>query len=157
MFDALDADSDGEITTAELRKAVAALRTLDRDEDGVITREEAGVRGGRGGPGDPGQMVDRWMEMDADGDGQITPDELGEMPEFVARQMMQADTDGDGALSRDELTTAAEEMAQRFGGGGRGGPGGGFGGGGFGGGGPDPARIIAVQGDRTGSTSIPDR
>jgi hypothetical protein len=37
---ALDADRDGELSAEEISQAVAALKKLDRNEDGVIDREE---------------------------------------------------------------------------------------------------------------------
>ena len=49
---ALDADGDGEISAAEMANAVAALKELDKNGDGKLTREEfAAPRQGRGGPG----------------------------------------------------------------------------------------------------------
>jgi Ca2+-binding EF-hand superfamily protein len=140
LFSTLDADSDGTISQTELRRAVASLTKLDQDGDKSISAEEAGVRGG--GPfGDPARMVERWLENDADGDGQLSEDEL---PGFMAQMMGQADTNGDGALDRAELTAAAEQFGRRFGGGGFGGPGGGFGGPGA-----DP-RAMVQQFDRNG-------
>ena len=58
---ALDKDKDGEISAGEIEDAVAALKTLDKNEDGKLTRDEfmprgfaqRGQRGG--GPGEPGQ------------------------------------------------------------------------------------------------------
>lgn len=56
---ALDANHDGVIDTTEIANAVAALKSLDRNGDGQLTKEEiqpARPEGGRGpgGPGGPG-------------------------------------------------------------------------------------------------------
>jgi caffeoyl-CoA O-methyltransferase len=50
---ALDADDDGTISAAEIQGAQAALKKLDRDNDGQLSREEIGFGRGRfgGGPG----------------------------------------------------------------------------------------------------------
>jgi Ca2+-binding EF-hand superfamily protein len=137
MFEALDANKDGEISEAELKKAVTALKKLDADSDGKITLAEASGPGGPGGMGDPSQMVERWMENDQNGDGKLTSDEV---PEFMGRMLQNADENGDGALDKAELTKAAEGFRERFGGGRFGGGPGGGPGFGPGGGGPDPAQ-----------------
>jgi Ca2+-binding EF-hand superfamily protein len=132
LFEALDVDGDGMITARELRQAVKNLKELDEDGDGNISLEEVSPRGGFGGRGgDPQAMVDRMMENDTNGDGELSQDEI---PEFLARMLTGADTDASGTISRDELQKAMQNF--RGGpGGGFGGPGGGFGGpgGGFGG------------------------
>ena len=53
---ALDANSDGVIDEKEIANAPAALKKLDKDGDGKLSREEyMGMRpGGQGGPGGPG-------------------------------------------------------------------------------------------------------
>ena len=53
LMDALDANKDGKISTAEIENAVTALKTLDKDEDGKLSSKEIGwppafVRGGTG-------------------------------------------------------------------------------------------------------------
>jgi len=52
---ALDADKNGEISAAEIAGAAVALKTLDKNEDGKLAREEMRPtmppRGGRGGSG----------------------------------------------------------------------------------------------------------
>lgn len=125
IFEVLDVDGDGMISARELRQAVRNLKELDEDGDGNISLEEASGMRGPGGFGDPEAMIDRMMENDANGDGELTPDEI---PEFLARMLTGADTDASGSISREELRQAMQNM--------RGGPGGGFGGpgGGFGGG-----------------------
>jgi Ca2+-binding EF-hand superfamily protein len=147
LFESLDADGDGMINARELRQAVRVIKELDEDGDGLISAEEFSPRG-PGGPGgfggrggDPEGMIDRIMEGDANGDGQLTEDEVDER---MARMLTGADTDGDGAYSRAEIAQAMQTMRENFGRGG-GGPGGfgggggnfGGGGGGFGGGGGD--------------------
>ena len=53
---ALDANHDGVIDADEIANASAALKKLDKNGDGKLTREEyMGPRpGGQGGPGGPG-------------------------------------------------------------------------------------------------------
>src|SRR5205085_5448904 len=61
LIRALDTDGDGEISAAEIEKAVTALKALDRNNDGKLTEDELrpppGLGGGdpgrRGGPGGP--------------------------------------------------------------------------------------------------------
>ncbi len=57
---ALDADQDGEVSAAEIENAVAALKTLDKNNDGKLSSEELrpqfGFPGGRVGPGGPGDF-----------------------------------------------------------------------------------------------------
>ncbi len=56
LVTALDADGNGEISAAEITGAAKALKKLDEDKDGKLSREEFGPRFGRGRPGGrPGQ------------------------------------------------------------------------------------------------------
>src|SRR4051794_40493325 len=80
---ALDADGDGELSAKEIDNAAAALRTLDKNKDGKLTRDEllpASREGGAGGPGgsNPEELVARMMAFDKDGDGKLSKDELPE-------------------------------------------------------------------------------
>ena len=153
LITALDADEDGEISAEEIKNAAQALKKLDKNDDGKLTREEFmpprpgpgfGPRGegggpggpggpggfgrpgpggpggfgqrGPGGPGGPGQrgpgpnFVERIMQLDEDGDGKVTKEEL---PERMQRILERADTNVDGAIDREE----AEKMAEGFAGG----------------------------------------
>ena len=53
----LDADQDLEISSEEMKNAPTALLSLDRNKDGVLSRDElpatGRATGGRGGPGGP--------------------------------------------------------------------------------------------------------
>jgi Ca2+-binding EF-hand superfamily protein len=141
LFEAIDANGDGSINNAELRKAIAAIKKLDADGDGNITLAEASPQGGPGGRGgfgggpfggggDPAQMVDGMIQnLDRNRDGQIGLDEVDERS--LAMLSRFRDVNGDGALNRQELIAGMEQMRQQFGGGGGGGFGRGGGGGGF--------------------------
>jgi len=54
IIGALDADQDGKISAQEIQGAAEALKSLDQDGDGVLSRNELrpqrGPRGGQGGP-----------------------------------------------------------------------------------------------------------
>jgi len=116
---AIDADRDGEFSAEEIKNAAAALKTLDKNNDGKLDRTELrppgrGVGGpGAGGPG--GNFGDRIMAMDANKDGKVTKDEL---PERMQRILQRADTNKDGGIDKAE----ADALSAQFGGRGQGRP-----------------------------------
>jgi len=110
MFQAIDADGDGVITTREMRKAVAALKQLDADGDGNLTLDEISPRGGPGG--DPTAFLDSIFQGDRNGDGVLASNEISER---FAPMLQGADTNGDGTLDRAEVTAAMENARGRFG------------------------------------------
>jgi Ca2+-binding EF-hand superfamily protein len=143
---AIDADGDGEISSAEIEKSVAALKTLDKNNDGKLTLDELrpanGPGQGRGGPfgegprgagegpgpGGPGaggaDAVARLMTFDKNGDGKL---DAAELPERMQNIMARADADKDGVLTATELEQLNAAANNRRGGGGfgeRGGRGG---------------------------------
>jgi polyisoprenoid-binding protein YceI len=75
---------------------------------------QAAGRGGRGG-GRRGNPLDRFKEMDKNGDGKLAGDEI---PERMKNFIGNIDSDGDGAVTQEEMKSAMEKM--RGGGGGRG-------------------------------------
>ena len=136
---ALDANRDGEISAEEIENAAAALKKLDKNGDGKLTRAElrpAGApefggpgRGGfgqGGGPGGPGAagFVERLMGFDADKDGKVTKQEL---PERMQRIFERGDLNRDAAIDKEEAEKLASQFGQARGarGGGAGGTGGG--------------------------------
>lgn len=139
LFAAIDADEDGALSAAEIEKAVAAIKSLDTDGDGSVSAEEVRPQfGGRGGPGGPpgggpprgegGQggrpdMKARMLEMDADGDGKLSKEELGDRAD---RMLGFGDTNDDGFIDNAEMDKMAERVRGGRPGGGRpGGEGGG--------------------------------
>ncbi len=78
--------------------------------------------GMRGGQVDPAQMVERLMNMDQNGDGKLSRDEMP--PMLVERIFERADTNKDGFVERTELEVIAREGGALRGMGGQGGQGG---------------------------------
>lgn len=164
ILNAVDVNQDGVLSAKEIANAPAQLRKLDRDGDGQLSREEAGIqmgfgRGGRGGGRGPGgegrggrggeeggdeapaaapsaeELTATLMAFDANHDGQL---EKSEVPERMQGLFERGDTNRDGILTRDEIAKLAEANRQQAGGGGRGfGEGRGPGGEGRGPGGPN--------------------
>jgi Ca2+-binding EF-hand superfamily protein len=109
---ALDADDDGEISAKEIDNAPAALRTLDRNKDGKLTRDEfLSPFRGEGGPAgpNPAEVVARMMAFDKDGDGKLSKDEL---PERMRGLLERADANKDGFVDKDELTKHAQQAGR---------------------------------------------
>ena len=150
VLKALDADGDGELSSAEIDNAVAALRTLDTDKSGGLSSEEMmpdfaamrgqGRRGGGEGRGGRGGGEGRGGRGGGEGRGGGGNRDGGSF----AERMLENDADGDGKISKAEapermqgffdnldsdsdgfVTTAElEEMSKRWRGGGGGGRGG---------------------------------
>lgn len=132
---ALDTDKDGELSAEEISNAATALKTLDKNNDGKLTRDEmrpprgqgrpgeagpGGRPGEAGGPGRPGRggprgfdFAARFEQFDKNGDGKLTKEEL---PERMQRILERADSNSDGALDKDELKAMAERFKNREGG-----------------------------------------
>ena len=114
-FAAIDADKNGQITTAEM-DAFKAVRVaeLDSDKDGFVSAEEMAA-----------DMIARMtyrietmarhrlVDQDKDGDGKVS---LAEMAEGSGegRMFARADANGDGALSAEEVATVRAHMEDRM-------------------------------------------
>jgi Ca2+-binding EF-hand superfamily protein len=120
---ALDANGDGELSAKEIDNAAVALRALDKNKDGKLTRGEyLGAPRGFGQAGtDPTEMVTRMMTYDKNGDGKLSKEEL---PERIQGLIQRADLNKDGFVDKEELTRLVREQGGRGRGAGMGGPGG---------------------------------
>ncbi|MDV7144229.1 EF-hand domain-containing protein [Tropicimonas sp. TH_r6] len=76
---------------------------------GLLVTTSAQARGFDGARMGPMMDPPSFAELDADGDGKVTTEELKAFAETAATKRFQdADTDGDGKLSAEEMTAAAE-------------------------------------------------
>jgi Ca2+-binding EF-hand superfamily protein len=110
MFDAIDTNTDGKITQDELAAHRAAeFAAADTNSDGALSAEElqahmmaqmAARRSAR--------MIEN---MDDDGNGTLSAEEMGEGP--MAEHFARIDTDNDGAISKEEAEAVAERMGKR--------------------------------------------
>jgi collagen type III alpha len=136
---ALDENADGELSTSEIEGASAALKSLDKNNDGRLDGEELRPRGrgrgegsgpgdapeggpgpGPGGPGgDPGAFMERLKQADSNGDGKISKDEA---PERLKNNFDRLDGNGDGFIDEQEMRTMSDRRGGRRGPGGPDGP-----------------------------------
>ncbi len=118
---ALDTDKDGVISSTEIEGSVSALKTLDKNGDGELTRDELRPRGPRPeGPPD-GEFGRRRRPGGEEGRGRRGrgprgrdggPGEFGPpSPERFINRVMESDEDGDGKISKEE---ASERLSQMF-------------------------------------------
>ena len=123
LLAALDSDGDGKLSSNELDRAVAVLRSLDEDKDGTVSGPEMGIRPGGGGPGRRGPTAPPFDQWDANGDGKVSREEA---PERAHERWNRMDRNGDGFIDQkeqEEVQAMFRRMRERGGpqtGGGRG-------------------------------------
>jgi len=106
---ALDADMDGVISAKEIDNAVAALKTLDKNNDGKLTEEELRPNFGPGGPGGFGGGPGGRGGFGGAPGGAGGPAAgqggrgFGNPEEMIARIMSENDKNKDGKLTGDEI------------------------------------------------------
>ena len=93
-FEYLDANGNGRVKRSEWHASRDAFTWLDRNRDGVLSRQEV--------VGDDAKQADLFAGLDADNDGMITPAEW----QWSRRSFARQDQNGDGQLTRAELTNA---------------------------------------------------
>lgn len=127
VMKALDADGDGDLSEKEIENASVALKSLDKDKDGVVTADELRPDFGRGvegrGPGGPPREAADGAGPPREGRGFGGGRGFGApRPEEFVNRALEYDEDKDGKLSKDELTKWAEQFGRGFAGfgGGRG-------------------------------------
>jgi Ca2+-binding EF-hand superfamily protein len=98
LFEKFDSDGDGRVTRSELDKTRAEkLGSADGNADGQLTLEEFQVLWlEMARP----MMVDRFQDLDEDGDGVVTEAEFGQP---LAAMFVYLDRDDDGAITAEEL------------------------------------------------------
>lgn len=117
LFTALDTNKDGKLSRAELSAAADVIKSLDKDQDGMLSLAECAPTGGHGHghggarptPEEEAQdNVETLMAFDKNGDQRLTAEEL---PERLSDLIQKADSNGDGQLTKQELTTMAQKKA----------------------------------------------
>ncbi|MDM8541569.1 hypothetical protein QUF90_10830 [Desulfococcaceae bacterium HSG9] len=111
-----DTNGDGAIDRQEVTKIAEGWKPggPSGQNQGSQSRKSGQGRGGqsgqrRGGSGG-GDIIERVMNFDADGDGKVSKEE---MPKRMQDRLLQrADTNGDGAIDRQEVTKLAEQMGR---------------------------------------------
>ena len=112
MFDAIDTDSDGKVTLAELeahRKAEFAA--ADANGDGALSPEELSAHQMARIQARMAERTQAMLDnMDNDGNGSLSEDEMGQGP--GERNFARLDTDNDGAISRAEAEAAMKHRGK---------------------------------------------
>ena len=103
-----DTDHDGRVSRAEYDAAASQRRSdwfdkLDLDKDGYITQEEMRQARETRRSNMRGHMEERFKEADANGDGQLSLDEVQAKMPRLATRFTDLDKDKNGLLSKDEL------------------------------------------------------
>ena len=141
ILNAVDANQDGVLSADEIAGAAAQLKKLDKNGDGKLTRDEAGIhmdqipgRGGRG-EGRGGRGEGRGEGRGRDGGEVETPApppsaddmtaslmmfdanhngqlEKSEVPEGLQGLFERGDTNKDGILTKEEIVPLAEASRQ---------------------------------------------
>lgn len=112
-FDAIDADKDGKITTAEFdayRTAEFAL--ADTNKDGQVSTDELAAKHVADMTARAAEMAAKMIERsDENADGQLSAEEMANGPR-APTLFERADADGDGAITKAEADAMKDDMGR---------------------------------------------
>lgn len=113
MFDAIDTDSDGKLSLAELdAHRLAEFTAADTNGDGALDGDEVAARQLARFTAKMADRAARMIEThDKDGNGSLSADEMGEGP--AQRHFARIDADNDGAISKEEAEAAMKHHKKR--------------------------------------------
>jgi len=103
-----DTDHDGRVSRAEYDAAASQRRSdwfdkLDLNKDGYITQDEMQKARETRHANMRGHMDEKFKEADANGDGQLSLDEVQAKLPRLSSHFTDLDTDKNGLLSKEEL------------------------------------------------------
>lgn len=113
MFDTIDADKDGKITYAEMEAhRKAEFDAADTNKDGTLSADELSARALARFQEKLADRTQAMLDnMDNDGNGSLSQDELGEGPGM--RNFARIDADNDGAITKDEIQAGMQHHKKR--------------------------------------------
>ncbi len=128
LFSSIDSDGDGSVSKTELKSFADSLSA--QMQSALLGAQESGGAQGAFGPPPPPpgagkSAADMMSEMDTDGDGSVSADELkafgeahgpksGKGAQMAEEAFTSADADGDGKLSSAEFETFDKTMRENF-------------------------------------------
>ena len=113
LFDTIDADKDGKITLEELEAhRKAEFTAADTNGDGALDAQELAAQELARFQAKMAERAQTMLDnMDNDGNGSLSEDELPEGP--GQRHFARIDTDNDGAISKEEAEAAMQHRKKR--------------------------------------------
>ena len=113
MFDTIDADKDGKLSYAELEaNRKAEFDSADTNKDGVLSAEELSARALARFQEKLAERTQAMLDnMDNDGSGSLSPDEMGEGPGI--RNFARIDADNDGFVTKEEIEAGMKHHRKR--------------------------------------------
>lgn len=103
MFDTIDADNDGKLSYAELEAhRKAEFDAADTNKDGALSADELSARALARFQAKLAERTQAMLDnMDNDGNGSLSEDEMGDGPGM--RNFARIDADNDGFVTKEEI------------------------------------------------------
>ena len=113
LFDSVDADKDGKVTYAELEAhRKAEFDAADTNKDGALSADELSARALARFQEKLAERTQGMLDnMDNDGSGSLSPDEMGQGPGM--RNFARIDADNDGFVTKEEIQAGMQHHKKR--------------------------------------------
>lgn len=127
LMEAIDADKDGRVSTKEIENAAAALKKLDKNNDGKLSKEEIGWPpvggfggppgggfpgfGGGGFPGFGGNEGGKPQRPDPEGERVARARKAANRPSiFSPGRLQRLDRNKDGKITKEEIPRSLRDL-----------------------------------------------